>query len=66
MNITLEQLERAVRSCTPGAPPSYAERLWEAMETDGKDAQELAAERIHGIYGRTLEDPGDGYDVRPP
>jgi hypothetical protein len=63
MNITLEQLQHAVRRCTPGAPPSYADRLWQELETATRpDAQELAAERICGIYGRTLEDPytGDG------
>lgn len=32
MDITLDQLRAAVRRCTPGAPDSYAERLWEALE----------------------------------
>lgn len=32
MNITLEQLQRAVVRCTPGAPPTYAERLWQELE----------------------------------
>ena len=31
MNITLEQLRFAVQRCTPGAPPSYAERLWREL-----------------------------------
>lgn len=35
MNITLKQLRRAVRNCTPGAPDSYAERLWDALENAG-------------------------------
>jgi len=39
MDITLEQLRAAVRRCTPGAPDSYAGRLWEALEqAQGSDA----------------------------
>lgn len=67
MNITLEQLRTAVRHCTPGAPPSYAERLWHELETAtgpaDEDQQQRQAREIHGIYGRTLEGQ---VDERPP
>jgi hypothetical protein len=31
MNITIEQLRFAVLQCTPGAPASYADRLWQEL-----------------------------------
>lgn len=31
MNITIEELRFAVKQCTPGAPDSYADRLWAAL-----------------------------------
>jgi len=70
MNITLDQLQHAVRRCTPGAPPSYAERLWHELEGatgtgPDEDRQQRQAREIHGIYGRTLEDDEVG-DEPPP
>jgi hypothetical protein len=32
MNITLEQLRFAVQRCTPGAPDTYAGRLWRELQ----------------------------------
>jgi hypothetical protein len=31
VNITIEQLRFAVRQCTPDAPDSYADQLWQAL-----------------------------------
>jgi hypothetical protein len=39
-----------------------------AFETGrpGENPQQQQAERIHGIYGQTLEAPDDGYLEPPP
>ena len=34
MFITITQLRAAVRACTPGAPDSYADRLWQELQVD--------------------------------
>jgi hypothetical protein len=31
MDITIGQLRLAIAQCTPGAPLSYADRIWEAL-----------------------------------
>jgi hypothetical protein len=37
MNITIQELRRAIKQCTPGAPDSYADRLWEKLEQARED-----------------------------
>lgn len=44
MDITLEQLRRAIRRCTPGAPDTYAGRLWQALE-------HVQVQEAAGAYG---------------
>jgi hypothetical protein len=42
MDITLEQLQQAIRHCTPGAPDSYAGRIWAALEASRERIQASA------------------------
>jgi len=56
MDITIDQLRAAVSRCTPGAPPSYAGRLWAALEQAGTIPDglppALAAEVARTRHGR--------------
>lgn len=41
MDITLDQLRAAVKRCTPGAPDSYADRLWTELQRQQPTANDL-------------------------